>query len=53
MKKIFFGNTPDGVPVTVDIAQIGHLLRRLRILLIRRLSNASDNTYSIAHILTA
>lgn len=26
MKKISIGNTPDGVPVTVDIAQVGQLL---------------------------
>ena len=30
MKKIYIGNTPDGVPVVMDIAQMPHLLRRLR-----------------------
>ena len=53
MKKIFIGNTPDGVPVTVDIAQMPHLLSRLRRLWIRRLCNTPDNTYAIAHILAA
>ena len=53
MKKIFIGNTPDGVPVVMDIAQMPHLLRRLRRLWIRRLSNTPDNTYAIAHILAA
>ena len=53
MKKISIGNTPDGVPVMMDIAQMPHLLRRLRRLWIRRLSNTPDNTYAIAHILAA
>jgi hypothetical protein len=53
MKKIYIGNTPDGVPVVMDIAQMPHLLRRLRRLWIRRLSNIPENTYAIAHILTA
>ena len=53
MKKIYIGNTPDGVPVVMDIAQMPHLLRRLRRLWIWRLSNTPDNTYAIAHILAA
>jgi hypothetical protein len=53
MKKIYIGNTPDGVPVVMDIAQMPHLLRRLRRLWIRRLSNTPENTYATDHILTA